>query len=445
MGFEFRDSTGRACGSTEFAKSLLADQLESIDAELAASIRAETKWRENYQHYFYELTRLEVIRPDVNWAKFSDAVPARIANEAGETMAALAARGFANRHELKFVRVVGTGQRMPIAMPAVASSLSVQNATADALHALDFVRANSSLDISGDILVALAGYAELSAAKAWLDWGGTVAVIARKNDVAHAELVAHAQRSAGTLLFVEGGIDLIAEIEKAGHFLRTLSREGKRLVVASFGYAPGANQIKLQAAQLALTQLAQQLPKSQVALAWLATPLDVIITDAHSVEAQIAAYRSRGFATKLRDAFWQLFGSLKPATPEVIEGEVGIFDASANRQGSSYILAKHSERWAALAAARAGVRISFVVAPPAETRSVLGAKKVLARTYRGLARFGVRPLEAEQTATLMAAILVRSLHDPAAPQNTSATAIHAGLWSMPYQVDSVWVPASLIG
>ncbi len=445
MGFEFRDSSGRVCGSTEFAKSLLADQLKQIDGELATSIRAETNWRKNYQHYFYELTRLEVIRPDVNWSKFTDALASRITNDAGESLSNLAARGFANRNDIKFVRVVGTGQRKLIELPQEASALTEHQATLDALRALDFVRANAALDISGDILVALAGYAELSASKAWLDWGGTVTVIARRNDAAHSELLAHAKQSAGTLLFVEGGIDLVSEVEKAGHFLRTVSREGKRIVVASFGYAGGANQIKLQAAQLALTQVALQLPKAQVALAWLATPLDVIVTDAQTAESQIASYRNRGLGTRLRDAFWQTFGSLVPCAPEVIDGDVGIFDASSNRQGSSYILAKHSERWAAMAAVRAGVRISFVVAPPAETQSVLGAKRVLTRTYKGLARFGVRPLGAKATATLMAAVLVRSLHDPAAPQSTSATAIHAGLWRLPYRVDSIWVPASLLG
>ncbi|MFM6963373.1 MAG: hypothetical protein ACKOWJ_03790 [Micrococcales bacterium] len=446
MAFEFRDSTGAACGSTEFAKELLADCTADLDASLAEAIRTESDWRANYQHYFYELTKHE-FAGSLAFAKFADELPARITNSAGESLTALANRGFANRTELKYETIKGSGVRKGIDLPQVASTLNLHSATSDALHALDWVRANREVSLDGEILVALSGNAELSATKSWLDWGGTVAVLARKNDAKYAELIAHAKHSAGTLFYVEAGVDLVNDIETCAHFIRTLSTLGSRLVVASYGYAPGANQIKLQAAQIALANVAMQLPKSQVALAWLATPLDVVVADVEMAERQIAGYSARPAATRIRDSFWQLFGGLQPCAPEIMDGDVplAVFDCSSNRQGSSYLLAKHSERWLAMKAARSGVHIVFAVAPPATTRSELGAKKILIRTYSGLARFGVRPLEASDTAALMAGILVRGLHDAAAPQDTHSTAIHAGFWSLPYRLDSVLVPASLLG
>lgn len=449
MGFDFRDSAGRVCSSTEFAKSLLADLLKNHAelANLGAEIAAEADWRRNYQRYFYELTKLEISRPGFDWGSFASELPRRVTNESGASLFELAQRGFSQRFDFQFETVIGDGLRKSITLPPVTSTLTINEATPDALHAIDWVRAHSATEIGGDILVALAGNAELAATKSWLDWGGTVAVLARKNDVAYAELIGHAKASAGTLHFVPEGLDLVQDIEKCAHFIRTLSHRGKRLVVASYGYAPGANQIKLQAAQLALTQAAMQLPKAQIALAWLATPLDVITADLAIGERQIAGYRKRSLPVRLRDQLWRLLGQLQPCAPEVVdhvEPQV-VFDCSSNRQGPSYLFAKHSERWMALQAARTGVRIAFNVAPPATTRSVLGAKKVLERTYRGLARFGVKPLEATDTANIMAALLMRGLHDPNAPQSISATAIHAGFWSLPYKLDSVFLPATILG
>ena len=446
MGIEFRDSAGRACSSTQFSKALLSDCLVDIDGELAKAIATESDWRKNYQHYFYELAKLEATVASFDFNKFATELPSRVfLND--ETLLSAAKRGFANRQPIAFETIKGVSQRQSISLPHAASGLDQTQATKDALRALDWVRANKEVDISSDILVALAGNAELSATRSWLDWGGTVAVLARQGSTALDELVAHAKRSAGTLLLLATGVDLVSEIELAAHFIRTLSHEGRRLVIASYGYAPGANQIKLQAAQLALVTAALQLPKAQVALTWLGTPLDVIATDDEIATMQIAGYRSRSLASRLRDAFWQLFGHLQPAAPEILAGEptIALFDCSSNRQGPSYLLAKHSERWLAMAAARMGVRIAFNVAPPATTRSVLGAKKVLARTYRGLTRFGVRPLEANDTAVIMAALLVRGLHDRGAPQDTGSTAIHAGFWTLPYRLDGVLVPASLLG
>jgi hypothetical protein len=454
----FIDGQGQPTGSTDFAKFVLAEAAGSFDQALAAEILAESNWRKNYQQYFRRFSWLELSHPEVADRALA-AMGQHYQDEQGQSPYAQALRGFQSREAFDFEAVVGTRLKRPIVLPSSASGLTEQQATIDALRSLDFVRANPNLDLSNDLLVAIAGNAELSGARDWLSWGGSVALIARKNDRALQRLIDHAKTSAGTLYFVAEGLDPISQIENCGAFVRQLSTLGKRMVFASYGYAPGSKQIELQIAQDAILSVALNLPKQQLAFSWLGTPLDVIAANPEIVRQQIAAYRGRGFTTKLRDFFWQIFGELKPAEPEIDgELEVGIFDASANRQGPSYLLAKHSERWRALVAARQGALVSFTVAPPAETTSVLGAKKVLARTYRGLRKLGVNPLPAADTATLMAGILARNLHDELAPTRswrgstaaelaslTSATSIHAGLWTMPYRIDSIWVAATVIG
>jgi len=194
-----------------------------------------------------------------------------------------------------------------------------------------------------------------------------------------------------------------------------------------------------------------------LALTWLATPLDVIVAGSEVLERQRAKFAQRSTAVRMRDGLWRLFGQLQPADTAKLETSTGLacsFDASSVRQGSSYLLAKHSEKWRAMVAARQGNLVSYTVAPPAATRSVLSVK-ILNYTYKGLARFGVYPFSAQATSRALALLLLRNLNDPAAPGAAanssdqtalvSATSIHAGVWRLPYRPESIWVPATFIG
>lgn len=458
MAAQFLDPEGKAIGSTEFAKSVLAQAAAKFDPELAREISAETNWRRNYQGYFRRFTWLELLHPEI--AEQALAGFTRYLDPKAGSLYQQAERGFASRDGLAFDSVVGTGTVKSIDLGADEFSLDANEATPDALAAITFLRSHNQIDLRNEVLVAIAGNAELSGAKDWLSWGGSVALIARRNDGALAQLKAHAAASAGTLFYFEEGVDPIGQVEKCGVFVRQLSHLGKRLVFASYGYAPGSKQIELQIAQDAILKVALKLPKNQVAFSWLATPLDVVACDEALVATQLQNRNQRNAAVKLRDLLFGVLGELRKAQPETDSAlGVSVFDASANRQGPSYLLAKHSERWRAMVAARQGALVSFTVAPPAETKSVLGAKRILARTYRGLRKLGVRPMSAGQTARLMAGILARNLHDEAAAcrnqraasnaaevaRLASATAVHGGLWALPYRVDSIWVAATVLG
>lgn len=481
MKFSFRDPQGNKVGSTDFAKSLLSTAVQSVDATLAKDILSESNWRKNYQGYFLRLseiefgdraTALEVMQSALT------SLTANIKNEDNRSIAELAVDGFAATNLVETVEINGTGSVEDL-WPGLETNLSQlaadwvarDLAEPDVHNAFKFLDDNPDVKPAGDLLFALAGNAELSGAKDWLSLGGRVAVVARQNASAWQSLIAHAKKSAGTLLVPvlrersangplaeQAGLDLVQEVSAIASWLHEVSRNEKRLVIASYAYIGGSNQIIAQAAQDSLIAAASaNLAKSKLALTWLATPLDVIVAGPEVLARQKAKFGQRSGAVRIRDFVWSLFGQLNSPTgrtSETASGLAGSFDASSVRQGSSYLLAKHSEKWRAMVAARQGNLVSYTVAPPAATRSVLGVR-VLNYTYRGLARFGVYPFSAQATRRAMALLLLRNLNDPAsvaAPANSSnqvglvgATAIHGGVWRMAYRPESIWIAATVLG
>jgi hypothetical protein len=486
LKFSFRDSQLNQVGSTDFAKQLLASSVNKADPVLAAEILAEGNWRKNYQSYFMRLSAIEFGDRGVSLEVMQSALTAmteQIRNEDNRSLAELAVEGFAATGLVETVTITGTAS-VEARWPSLQQGSSQQNlsrvaadwvardlAEPDVVEAFKFLDANPQVQPAGDLMFALAGNAELSGARDWLSLGGRVAVIARPNETAWQSLIEHAERSAGTLLVPvlrerasngslakRAGLDLVQDVSAIASWLHEISRAESRLVIASYAYIGGSNQIIAQAAQDALIAVAcANLAKSKLALTWLATPLDVIVADAAVLKRQNSKSENRSCSVRLRDSFWKLFGQLKKTSISSIEtpaGPVCIFDASSVRQGSSYLLAKHSEKWRAMVAARQGNLVSYTVAPPATTRSVLSVK-ILNLTYKGLGRFGVHPFTAEATRRSMALLLLRNLNDPAAPGASakssnqtalvSATAIHGGTWSLPYIPDSIWVPATVLG
>lgn len=491
MKFTFRDPQGNSVGSTEFAKQLLAASVTKADPVLAAEILAESNWRKNYQSYFMRLSAIEFGDRGASLDLMQSALTAlteQIRNEDNRSLAELAVEGFAATGLVDTVTIIGTASveaRWPsLQRDASKQDLSQQSlsrlaadwvardlAEPDVLEAFKFLDANPEVQPAGDLMFALAGNAELSGAKDWLSLGGRVAVVARPNETAWQSLIEHAERSAGTLLVPvlrerassgslakRAGLELVQDVSAIASWLHEISRTESRLVIASYAYIGGSNQIIAQAAQDALIAVAcANLAKSKLALTWLATPLDVIVAGSEVLERQRAKFAQRSTAVRMRDGLWRLFGQLQPADTAKLETSTGLacsFDASSVRQGSSYLLAKHSEKWRAMVAARQGNLVSYTVAPPAATRSVLSVK-ILNYTYKGLARFGVYPFSAQATSRALALLLLRNLNDPAAPGAAanssdqtalvSATSIHAGVWRLPYRPESIWVPATFIG
>lgn len=483
--FHFVNQTGAAVNSTEFAKSVLSQAVAAHEPELARRINAESNWRGGYQAYFKELAALEFADRNQGFDIANLALSklgTQIVDQTGDSLQALAQQGFASRNLVQTFRIRGAGAPEGYwpggAMVDAATGWVARGlAEPDVAKAFDFLEQSPALPIASDLLIALAGNAELAATRDWLSLGGRVAVVARPNRTAWHSLIEHARSSAGELLVcvdarnelpsaatdeqiaAVAGLNLVDDIDLVASWVHALSRTEDRVVLASYSYVGGSKQIVAQAAQDSIIEVASSnIARAKLALSYLATPLDVVSCNAEIANKQFAAFDLRGKLEKWRDAFLKPFSMLIPADPKTVDAKTGnfaIFDASSSRQGSSYLLAKHSEKLRAIVAARRGNLVSFTVAPPARTHSVLDTK-ILEKTYRGLPSLGVEPFTAAETRRAMALLLLRNLHDensPAAPANSisdpiamvSATAIHGGIWRLGYRPESIWVFATLLG
>lgn len=313
-------------------------------------------------------------------------------------------------------------------------------------------------------MIAIGSNAELSLVPEWLSIGGTVIAIARPNRDKWMHRIAAALASGGSLVipiradratqFTDAelqdlpiehladlaGVDLESDLAAIAAWLRELiAIEPERSYVAlATVYAGGAKQILAAAAADALlAMLMEQLPPGRLALGWLATPLESIAATEELLDAREAGFRGRGIPTRIRDGLLRisLGGPKRPLRMPVL-------DFSVARQGSSYLLAKRIERWRAASASTLGYQTWLQVAPPAITHSTVGHKFVRA-AFRGATRFGITSFEPWMLRDLLAASLLGALRSGESVSYESA--IHGGVWRSPYQPDSIWLPATVLG
>jgi hypothetical protein len=287
--------------------------------------------------------------------------------------------------------------------------------------------------------------AEMGPLPALLGWGGTVVGIDLPRPALWERVVAIAEQSAGRLIAptdADGtGADLLTQLPAVAQWL--LGIDG-RLVLGNYVYAPGATYVRLSAAVDALgVHIGQQRPGT--ALAFLATPTDTFAVPAEAVAQSNQRYHDRGRRARLAAT---LSGGrlLRPNYPD---GAVpGINDSLVAQQGPNYALAKRIQRWRASVARRDGV-VSFAVAPPTRTKSVLSSR-LLAAAYAGAHLFDVEIFAPATANKLMAALLVHQLRRPrpAAPQawtDEAVAAAHGGLWRSPYHPRSALGLAAVRG
>jgi hypothetical protein len=322
------------------------------------------------------------------------------------------------------------------------------------------------LRLPGRTVVMLGAGAEVGPLAVLLGWGARVAAVDLPEPRIWQSVVDTARRSAGTLLLpVRGesgpqqprpgdetiarraGLDLTADVPAAADWLATLDGP---LVLGNYVYADGAANVRVCTAADALT-VRLLAHRSDVALAFLATPTDVFAVPADAVAQSARAYATRPLAARL--AGWPLqplSGGrlLRRAYPS--DAAPGINDSLVLQQGPNYALAKRLQRWRAIVARDGGITASLNVAPPTRTRSVT-KNRVLAAAYAGAGRFGVEVFEPATTKVLMAALLVHDLRAGAGParahpwQDEAHAAAHGGLWRIAYAPRSVLGLAALVG
>jgi hypothetical protein len=481
MPLNFHDrASGERIGSSRLARNVLDAATSEVDPALNSKVLGIQKWRSQYQQIFRELAKVEFFQ-EQNLLEIArtglEEISNSIQDETGTKLPQIISAGWSGREQVETFTVQGTGTPQQLRIPGISSLTDAAQiwthenlAEPGLVPSFSFLDAHKKLPINMDILVALAGAAEYAPTKYWLDMGGTVAVAARPSTERWADLIAYARQSAGKLLVPvlkrrlvdetveisdaeiarKAGLDLVDDASVLASWVSSIaSNNQQRIVLGQYAYAPGAKHILVQAVQDSVAEvMCKKLAPSRVALAWLATPTDSTAVPARVLEQSLEAHSSRSSKIKLRDA---LLGMRKipVAFFDTRFGEkLALIDPTSPIQGSSYALAKRSQRWRAYLANSQGVKVSYAVSPPAKTYSVLSFRALNA-TYRGAPMFGLQPFEVADAAIAATAVLLRDLHGPMHSRGSTSlhtdNAIHGGLWRMMYSPSSVWSRATFLG
>ena len=476
-GVVFPDVDGRRSTSAT-GRAVVADALRPVDPVGAAAASRETNWRSGYLSHFRRLVEAGLARPE-------DAV-------------AIAEAGLASVHDRMRWRdpdgkeshldaalggVVGSpadllttetrgGEGQPdtaLTIPYRGSRLGgddlrrrldtwvadgvVEPSLRDAVGAV--LDHPEWLRLEGRTVVVLGAAAEMGPMRSLLRWGATVAAVDLPRQDLWTRLLDDAGGTAGRLLVParpgasplaeRAGVDLVHELPAATGWVAGLD---SALVLGNYVYADGATNVRVSTAVDAMTRTVQQ-ARPDTALSFLATPTDVFAVPGDAVAASVRSYAERRTSKLLRGPLRTLSGGRLLRRNYVPGEDPGINDSVVLQQGPNYLLAKRIQRWRATSARARGTSVSFKIAPPTRTRSVL-KNRALAAAYAGAHRFGVEVFEPGTANTLMAALLVHDLvaGSPAQEhpwQDEAYAAAHGGLWRAAYDPRSALGLAALLG
>ncbi|MEU2615369.1 hypothetical protein ABZ570_27900 [Micromonospora sp. NPDC007271] len=464
--------------TTALGRAVVADALRAADPVGARSAEHETNWRHGYLVHFRRLVEAGLLSRDAAVTIARDGLAAlharmRVVDEDGaeHPLDDVFATG-AGQPPLETATVTGTGDpERELSLPYRGRRLR-----GDALHrqldawvtagviepscaeAVRAVLANPDwLDLRDQRVVVLGAGAEMGPLPSVLRWGGDVVAVDLPRPDIWRRLLDVAHRYGGRLhlpvrsgvggddqaLAAGAGADLLHRLPQAAQWL--LGLDG-RLVLGNYVYADGATNVRVAMAVDALTRHLQQ-RRDDLALAFLATP-----TDVYAVPAEAVAHAERGYAARglARRSLRVLSGGRLLHRNYPPGADPGINDSLVPQQGPNYALSKRLQRWRATVARDAGATVSFTVAPPTRTRSVL-RNRALAAAYAGAHRFGIEVFDPATSNTLMAALLVHDLRTGGGPaqdhpwRDEAYGAAHGGLWRVPYAPRSALGLAVLLG
>ncbi|MEU8233671.1 hypothetical protein AB0C12_29150 [Actinoplanes sp. NPDC048967] len=459
-----RAEDGRRSGSA-LGRAVVADALRVADPAAAAAAERERDWRTGYLRHFralveagldggYDIARagLASVHSRMRITSGADEVPLDHAftteSKVAEPLDTVTVHGEGKPEQelvLPYRGELLRGDALLRRLDDWVRAGTIEESCAEAVRAV--AAEPDWLDLSDQRLVVLGAGAEMGPLPAVLAWGGTVIGVDLPRPRVWERVAATARQSAGTLIApgatIEGaGVDLLTGLPAAAQWL--LGIEG-RLVLGNYVYAPGAAYPRLSAAVDALAEHVRR-ERPGTALAFLATPTDAFAVPAGAVAQAAARFRDRPAAARVLAA---MSGGrlLQPNYPP--GAGPGIADSLVPQQGPNYALAKRIQRWRASVARHDGTTVSFSVAPPTRTRSVL-SNRLLAAAYAGAHVFGAEIFEPATSNRLMAALLVHQLRKPrpAAPSawtDETIGAAHGGLWRVAYQPRTVLGLAAVRG
>jgi hypothetical protein len=461
------------------ARAVFADATRGCAPDVARAIDSSAKWRREYVARLVDIEAASASTPKNALLVAADGLAAVhdrmvFARDGSEQRIADAIATW-REPRLETQTVVGSGAHPErLAIPYRGHTLAgdelqrqLDRWVADGVverscaEALQLVASNPDWLDASDLTVALVGAAaEMGPLRALTHWGATVlAVDIRRSDI-WDRIRGLAQAGCGRVHMPTDstkrgslGADLLTETPEIRAWFDGF--EGP-LVFGNYAYADGAAFVRVaSAADALIADLIQTRPETSVA--YLASPTDVFAVPGELVEGpHVRGKRGRMMRLPLRAASAGRF--FTPNYRRVVDGEdgqrYGLADCVIPQQGANYALAKRLQRWRAVLA-RQTVVTSANVAPATKTRSVM-KNRVLAAAYAGAGSYGVEVFEPETSSTLMAALLIHDLRNPAAAAHPSSDlahpldlfvdqAAHGGLWRLPYEPRSVLTLAALEG
>ena len=473
--------------TTSVAQAVVGSALAPVDPEAAARAGAVREWRKDYLGPYRDLvvvgtrsvdaadtvarTGLAALHERSRFHRAGEGVPlleatARWAEPAFESITIKGAAGRDTGLSVPFHSKRLFGPDVRRRLDAWVADGVVERGFATSIHTL--LDHPDWLDLSDVTVVVLGAGAEMGPLRSLLRWGADVVAVDLPRPEVWARVIATARSSSGrltvpvplgarpeddTALAAVAGIDLIRQLPELHTWIST--HEGP-FTLGTYPYADGAAHVRVA---LAADALAQSLlaARSDVGLAFLATPTDVYAVPTGAVEESRRRWGARGISglAQLPLRAVGRFAPNYPATVDTDRGPVGIADCLVLQQGPSYALAKRLQRWRATQSRRDGVWTSLNIAPATRTRSVV-KNRALAAAYAGAHRFGVEVFEPSTSNTLMAALLVHDLRsasslarpdaEVAHPDDAwSHQAAHGGLWRSAYAPRSVLGVAAALG
>ncbi|MGN9893716.1 hypothetical protein [Micromonospora sp. L31] len=469
--------TGEGRSTSALGRAVVADALRAVDPVGGRSAEHETNWRHGYLGHFRRLVeagllsreaalsiardglaslhaRMTVIGADGRETGLDEAFTTA-ADEPLETATVTGGGPVERDLSLPYRGQRLRGDELRRRLDAWVTAGVIEPSCAEAVGA---VLANPDwLDLRDQRVVVLGAGAEMGPLPSLLRWGGDVVAVDLPRPELWRRVLQTARRHGGRLrlpvrpgdaaddqaLAARAGADLLHRLPQVADWLRGIDG---RLVLGNYVYADGATNVRVAMAVDALTGHLQQ-HRDDVALAFLATPTDVFAVPAEAVRHAERGYAARGWA---RRSLRVVSGGRLLHRNYPPGADPGINDSLVPQQGPNYALAKRLQRWRATVARDAGSTVSFTVAPPTRTRSVL-RNRALAAAYAGAHRFGIEVFEPATSNTLMAALLVHDLRTGGGPalahpwQDEAYGAAHGGLWRVPYAPRSALGLAVLLG
>ena len=474
-GIQFPLAADGRRSTTATGRAVVADALREVDPVGAGEAERQTSWRTGYLQHFRRLVEAGLASPDSARRIAADGLAALHARmrvvEDGEERPLDQWSGPGN--PLRTAEVAGPrepaetltlplrGRRL--AGDALLAQLDswtdrgiVEPSVTDALR--EVVAHPDWLRLDGWTVGVVGAGAEMGPTRALLRWGARVAAVDLPAPDLWRRLVADARQGAGTLLVpvadpdtavlpTSAGVDLVTSAPRAAAWLGGLDGA---LVVGNYVYADGGDNVRVSAAvDVLTTDLLRR--RDDVALSFLATPTDVFAVPGEAVDHATRCYTERSLPARVLGRPLRTVSRGRLLQRAYAPGsDPGICDSLVPQQGPNYALAKRLQRWRATTERAQGRVVSFKVAPPTRTRSVL-KNRALAAAYAGAHRFGVEVFEPSTSNVLMAALLVHDLQTGGGPrhahpwQDEAHAAVHGGLWRTAYAPRSALGLAALLG